>query len=159
MWVLLWAVAIASTGPGLEGIRILSPFSDWRLVLAPLGLELLWLGFFLRLRAFSMYVSSGILPMSPSDIHVFVVYFSGNEHVWLPLPFPSLPALWNLGSGGGGERWGPWFTAYGTYSMARHRLFTWLFLYHDVDSVSQIKKNIMRRAETINKKSWDLFGG
>jgi hypothetical protein len=47
----------------------------------PLGLELLWLGFFLRLHALSLYVSSGILPMSPPDVHVFVVSFSGNEQV------------------------------------------------------------------------------
>jgi hypothetical protein len=46
-----------------------------------LGLELLWLGFFLRLRALSLYVSSGILHMSPLNIHVFVVSFSGNEQV------------------------------------------------------------------------------
>ena len=45
------------------------------------GLELHWLGFFLRLRALSLYVSNGILPMSPSDVHVFVVSFFGNEHV------------------------------------------------------------------------------
>jgi hypothetical protein len=32
--------------------------------------------------------------MSPLDVQVFVVSFSGNEHV-----FPSLPALQNLGSG------------------------------------------------------------
>jgi hypothetical protein len=32
-----------------------------------LGLELLQLGFFLRLRALFLYVSSGILPMSPPD--------------------------------------------------------------------------------------------
>jgi hypothetical protein len=54
---------------------------------------------------------------------------------------------------------GPWFAAYGIHSMARHRLSIWPSLYHDVDSVSQIKKYIMRRVETINKKSWDLFGG
>jgi hypothetical protein len=36
---------------GWEGTRILSPFSDRRLVRVPLGLELLQLGFFLRLRA------------------------------------------------------------------------------------------------------------
>jgi hypothetical protein len=39
--------------------------------------------------SFSLYVSSGILPMSPPDVQVFVLSFSGNEHVWLPLPFPS----------------------------------------------------------------------
>jgi hypothetical protein len=27
----------------------------------------------------------------------------------------------------------------GTHSMAHHRLSTWSFLYHDVDSLSQIK--------------------
>jgi hypothetical protein len=41
-----------------------------------LGLELLRLGFFL-----SLYVSSGILPMLPPDIQVFVVSFSDNEQV------------------------------------------------------------------------------
>jgi hypothetical protein len=60
-------------------------------VRVPLGLKLLRLSFFLRLRALSLYVSSGILPMSPPDAQVFVVSFSGNEHVCLPLPFPSLP--------------------------------------------------------------------
>jgi hypothetical protein len=29
----------------------------------------------------SLYVSSGILPMSLPDVHVFVVSFSGNEQV------------------------------------------------------------------------------
>jgi hypothetical protein len=42
---------------GWEGTRILSPFSDRRL------------GFFLRLHALSLYVSSGILPMFPPDAH------------------------------------------------------------------------------------------
>jgi hypothetical protein len=72
-----------------EGTRILSPFSNWRLVQVPLGLELHRLGFFLRLRALSLYVSSSVLPMSPPDVKVFVVSFSGNEQVWPPLPFPS----------------------------------------------------------------------
>jgi hypothetical protein len=45
----------------------------------PLGLELLRLDFFLRLRALSLYVSSDMLPMSPPDAQVFVVSFSGNE--------------------------------------------------------------------------------
>jgi hypothetical protein len=40
-------------------------FSDRRLMRVPLNLELLQLGFFLHLRALSLYVSSGILPMSP----------------------------------------------------------------------------------------------
>jgi hypothetical protein len=70
-----------------------------------LGLELLRLVFFLRLHALSLYVSSGILPMSPPDAQVFVVSFSGNKQVCPPLPFPSLSALRNLGSGGD-ERWG-----------------------------------------------------
>jgi hypothetical protein len=74
---------------GWEDTRILSPFSDWRLVRVPLGLELLRLGFFPRLRALSLYVSSGILPMSPPDVQVFVVSFSGNEQVCPPFPFPS----------------------------------------------------------------------
>jgi hypothetical protein len=73
---------------GWEDTRILSPFSDWRLVRVPLGLELLRLGFFSRLYALSLYVFSGILPMSPSDDQVFVMSFSDNEHVCPPLPFP-----------------------------------------------------------------------
>jgi hypothetical protein len=131
-----WWCFVASVSPGIEGTRILSPFSDWRLVRVPLGLELFWLGFFLRLCALSLYVSSGILPMSPPDVHVFVVSFSGNEHVWLPLPFLLYETL-EVGETRDG---GPWFVVYGTHSMARHRLCTWHFLYHDVDSVSQIKK-------------------
>jgi hypothetical protein len=94
---------------------------------------------FLRLRALFLYVSRCILPMSPPDVHTFVVSFSGNEQVWLSFPFPSLPALRNLGSGEASDR-SPLFAAYGTHSMVRHRLSTWHFLYHDVDSVSQIKK-------------------
>jgi hypothetical protein len=41
---------------GWENTRILSPFSDWRLVRVPLGLELLRLSFFIRLRALSLYI-------------------------------------------------------------------------------------------------------
>jgi hypothetical protein len=116
---------------GWEGTRILSPFSDRRLVRVPLGLELLQLGFFLRLHALSLYVSSDIIPMLPLDVQVFVVSF-GNERVWPPLPFPSCSTKpWRLG----GEGWGHWFAAYGTHSMARHRLSTWPFPYHSVDSV------------------------
>jgi hypothetical protein len=71
------------------------------MVRVPLGLELLQLGFFLRLRALSLYVSSGILSMSPPDAQVFVVSFSGTEQVCTPLPFPSCstkPWKW-------GRRW------------------------------------------------------
>jgi hypothetical protein len=50
-------------------------------VRVPLGLELLWLVFFLRLHALFLYVSSGILPMSPLDVHVFIVSLSDNEQV------------------------------------------------------------------------------
>jgi hypothetical protein len=46
---------------GKEGTRILSPFSDWSLVQVPIDLELLWLGFFLRLCALSLYVASRCL--------------------------------------------------------------------------------------------------
>jgi hypothetical protein len=53
----------------------------------PLSLELLRLGFFLRLCALSLYVSSSILPMSPPDVQVFVVSLFSNEHVCSPLPF------------------------------------------------------------------------
>jgi hypothetical protein len=77
-----------------DGTRILSPLSDWRLVRVTLGLELLRLDFFLCLCALSLYVSSGILLMSPSDAQVFVVSFSGNEHVCPPLS--SLPVYETL---------------------------------------------------------------
>jgi hypothetical protein len=116
---------------GWEGTRILSPFSDWSLVRVPLGLELIRLGFFLRLCALSLSVSSGILPMSPLDAQVFVVSFSGNEHVCSPLPFLLYETL-EVGEARDGS---PWFAAYGTRSMARHRLSKWPFPYHGVDSV------------------------
>jgi hypothetical protein len=47
---------------------------------------------------------------------------------------PSVPALRNLGSGGG-KGWGPLFAVYGTRSMARYRLSIWPLPYHGVDSV------------------------
>jgi hypothetical protein len=59
------------------------------LVQVPLDLELLRFCFFLHLHALSLYVSNGILPMSPLDAQVFVLSFSGNEKVCPPLPFPS----------------------------------------------------------------------
>jgi hypothetical protein len=52
----------------------------------------------------SLYVSSGILPISHPDAHVFVVSFFDHEQVCPPLP--SLTALRNLESGRG-EGWGP----------------------------------------------------
>ena len=100
----------------------------------PLSLELLRLDLFFRLRALSLYVSSSILPMSPPHAQVFIVSFSGNEHVCLPLPFPSLPALRNLESGGG-EGWGSLICYHWYRSMAQHRLSTWSFPYHGVNSV------------------------
>jgi hypothetical protein len=60
-------------------------------------LELLRVGFFLHLRALSLYVSSDVLPMSSLDAHVFIVSFSDNEQVCLPLPFSSCskkPSKW-----------------------------------------------------------------
>jgi hypothetical protein len=74
------------------------------MVRVPLGLELLRLGFFLRLRALYLYVSSGILLMLPPDAQVFVMSFSGNEQVCPPLPFPFCSAKpWKWG----GEGWSP----------------------------------------------------
>jgi hypothetical protein len=88
---------------GWEDTRILSPFSDWHLVRVPLGLELLRLGFFSHLRALSLYVSSGILPMSPPDAQVFVMSFSSNELVCPSLPFPSYSTKpWKWGRPGMG---------------------------------------------------------
>jgi hypothetical protein len=101
-------------------------------VRVPLGLELLRLGFFLCLCALSLYVSSSILLMSPPDAQVFVVSFSGNEHVCSSLPFPSFstkPWKW------GGEGWGSLICCLWTCLMARHHQSTWPFPYHSVDSV------------------------
>jgi hypothetical protein len=58
-------------------------------VQVPLGLELLWLSFFLRLHTLSLYVSSGILPMSSLDAQLFVMSFFDNKKVCPSLPFPS----------------------------------------------------------------------
>jgi hypothetical protein len=70
----------------------------------PLGLELLRLDFFLRLRALSLYVSSGILPMSPSRCQVFVVSFSDNEQVCTHLSFPFCSTKpWKWGTRGMGS--------------------------------------------------------
>jgi hypothetical protein len=89
---------------GWEGTRILSLFSDRRLVRVPLSLVLLQLSFFLCLHALSLYVSSGILSMSTLDIHVFVVFFSGNEQVCPSLPFPSCSTKpWKWGCEGWGS--------------------------------------------------------
>jgi hypothetical protein len=57
---------------GWEDTRILSPFSDWRLVRVPLGLELLRLGFFPHLRVLSLYVSSGIKNLKAFWLIVYV---------------------------------------------------------------------------------------
>jgi hypothetical protein len=83
---------------GWEGTRILSPFSDRRLVRVSLSLELLQLGFFLRLRAFSPYMYLAVyylyhLQMSRSSL---CPSQATNRYAHL---FPSLPALRNLGSG------------------------------------------------------------
>jgi hypothetical protein len=83
---------------GWEGTRILSPFSDRPLLRVPLSLELLQLGFFLRLRAFSPYMYLAVyylyhLQMSRSSL---CPSQATNRYACL---FPSLPALRNLGSG------------------------------------------------------------
>jgi hypothetical protein len=62
-------------------------------VRVPLGLELLRLVFFLCLRALSLYVYSGILPMLPPDAQVLSCPSVTNRYARL---FPSLPALRNL---------------------------------------------------------------
>jgi hypothetical protein len=101
-----WWCCVASAGPGLGrhshslALLGLTPDVDAsRFGAAPAGL------FSPLACSLSLYVSSGILPMLPPDAHVFVVSFFGNEHVCPPLPFPSLPALRNLGSGRS-EGWG-----------------------------------------------------
>jgi hypothetical protein len=74
-------------------------------VRVPLDLELLRLVFFLRLRALSLYVSSGILPILP-PIHMFMSLScpSPATNMYARL-FTFLPALRNLRNVGG-ERWG-----------------------------------------------------
>jgi hypothetical protein len=48
--------------------------------------------------ACSLYISSGVLPMSPPDVQVFVVSFSSNEQVCPPLLFSSYSTKpWNWG--------------------------------------------------------------
>jgi hypothetical protein len=52
------------------------------------------------------------------------------------MPASSLPfLLYETLKVGGARDMGPWFTVYGTRSMARHHLSTWSFPYHDIDSV------------------------
>jgi hypothetical protein len=51
-------------------------------------------------------------------------------------PFPSLPfLLYETLKVGEARDGGPWFDAFGTRSMSRHRLSTLPFPHHDVDSV------------------------
>jgi hypothetical protein len=119
---------------GWEDTHILSPFLDWRLVRVPLGLELLWLGFFSAC-VLSPYISSGILSMSRPDDQIFVVSFSVNEQVCPSLPFPSCSMkLWKWGRRG--------MEVSDLLPMVPVRFI----------------KNIMRRVETTNKKYWYLFG-
>jgi hypothetical protein len=77
-----------------------APFSDWRMVQVPLVWSCsYWASF--STCVLSPYISSGILPMSAPDAQVFVVSFSGNEHVCLPLPFPSCSTKpWKWGGEG-----------------------------------------------------------
>jgi hypothetical protein len=52
----------------------------------------------------SLYISNGILSMSPPDVQVFVMSFSGNEQVYPPLPFPSCSTKpWKRGGEGCGS--------------------------------------------------------
>jgi hypothetical protein len=75
----------------------------------------------------SPYISSGILPMSPPNAQVFVVSFSGNEQICPPLPFPSCSTK-------------PW--KWGMRRMWSLICCLWYPCVH---------KNIMQKAETINK--------
>jgi hypothetical protein len=50
-----------------------------------------------------IYISRGILPLSPPDVQVFIVSFSDNEQVCPPLPFPSCSTKpWKCGRRGMG---------------------------------------------------------
>jgi hypothetical protein len=118
---------------GYEGTHILSPFSDWRLVRVPLGLDLLQLRFFLRLHALSPYIYLTVYYLCPLQMPMSSSCSSPATNMYARL-FPSLPALRNLGSGEARDE-GHWFVAYGIRSMARHRLSIWPFPYHGVDSI------------------------
>jgi hypothetical protein len=99
---------------GWEDTRILSPFSDWRLVRVPLSLELLhWASF--SACVLSPYTSSGILHMSPSNDQVFVVSFSGNKQVCPRLPFSCFMKPWKWGTKDGGLL----FAAYSTRAFIK----------------------------------------
>jgi hypothetical protein len=130
LWSWWWCVSPRRV-QGWKGIHILLAFSDRRLVRVSPSLELLQLGFFLHLCALSLNVSSGILPMSPLNVQVFVVSFSGNEQACPPLPLPSCstkPCKW------GDEGWGSlicclWYPfdgsaspVYMAFSLPRYRL-------------------------------------
>ena len=98
-----WWCCVASEGQGLGRHSHSLALLGLTPVRVPLSLELLQMCFFLCLRALSLYVSSGILPMSPPDAQVFVVSFSGNEQVCPPLPFPSCSTKpWKWGRRGMG---------------------------------------------------------
>jgi hypothetical protein len=84
-----WWCCVASEGQGLGRHSHSLALLGLTPVRVPLSLELLQMCFFLCLRALSLYVSSGILPMSPPDAQVFAVSFSDNEQVCPPLPFLS----------------------------------------------------------------------
>jgi hypothetical protein len=126
-----WWCCVASAGLWLgrhsHSLALLGPTpgagASW------FGAALSWASFFAC--ALSLYVSSGILTMSLADAHVFVMFFSDNEQVCPPLPFPSCstkPWKW------GGEGWGSlicclWYPfdgstspIYMTFSLPRCRL-------------------------------------
>jgi hypothetical protein len=148
-----WWCCVASTGPGLERhSRSLTLFGLTLVVWVPLGLELLQLGFFLRLRALSyMYLAV---------YYLCRLHMSRSSSCPSPLMnryeclFHSLPTLWNLGSGGD-EWWGPWFTAYDIYSLAWHRLSTWSFLYTMSTRLVRSKKICEERWQSI--KNLEIF--
>jgi hypothetical protein len=117
---------------GWERTRILSPFSDWRLVQVPLGLELLQLVFFLRLRALHVYLAVYYLYRLQMPRSLSCPFPATNMYVRL---FPSPSALWNLGSGRGE----------GCGSLICCLRYSCVY------------KNIMWKLKTINKQSWDIF--
>jgi hypothetical protein len=104
---------------GCEDTHILSPFSDWRLVRMPLDLELLRLGFFLHLRALSLYIYLAVYYLCRLQMPRSSLCLSPATNRYVRL-FPSPLALRNLGSGGG-EGW--WSLIYCLWYSCVHKKY------------------------------------
>jgi hypothetical protein len=98
-----WWCCVASVGPGLEALVFSRPFRTdaWCGCLSVWSCSS-WASF--SACVLSLYVSSGILPISPLDVHVFVVSFSGTnmcDCLFASFPFPSFSTKpWKWGRRG-----------------------------------------------------------